>query len=96
MKWPFVDKVAKRFTKSASEQVKKEAKKTAIDLIPAILTIGTMVAGYFAFKDRHGSSRTNNEPNPFSSNTRITTNNYFLGDVSEDIIKKILEDKHYD
>lgn len=92
MNLPFIDKVAKRFTKSASEQAKKELKKTAIDLLPGILTIGGLIFGFFVFhelpdSDSGGSTR------PYHSSTRITTNNYFLGDVSEEILEKILEGK---
>ena len=92
MKLPFVEKMAQRFTKSASEQAKKEVKKTAIDLIPTLLTIGGMIFGItvFSHKGSHGITRHNDRP--FANSTKITTNNYFFNDVSDDIIKKILEE----
>lgn len=94
MKLPFVDKIAKKFTKSASEQVKIEAKKTIIDLLPGLLAIGGMIFGITVFHESNSDHVTiPSNPRPYSSSTRITTNNYFLGDVSDDIIKKILEDK---
>lgn len=94
MKLPFVDKVAKRFTQTASEQVKREAKKTAIDLLPGILAFGGMIFSIFAFREVHNTDDSSAAmQKPYASSTHITTNNYFLGDVSEDIIKKILEER---
>lgn len=94
MKLPFVDKVAKKFTKTASEEVKKEAKKTAVDMLPGLLALGGMILGIVVFRETKESRNSHTTtPRPFSSTTHITTNNYFLGDVSEDIIKKVLEEK---
>ena len=100
MKLPFLEKAAKHFTKSASEQVKKEIRKTGIDLIPGLLTIGGMVVSMFVFyksgtKD-NGVTKDIPISRPYTSTTKITTNNYFLGEVSEEIIKKILEGSRYD
>lgn len=94
MNFPFVDKVAKRFTKSASEQVKKEAKKTAVDLIPGLLTVGGMIFGFAAF-NKSGSKPKNNRNyrQPYYTTSTKTTNNYFLGTVSDEVIKKILEER---
>lgn len=92
MNLPFVDKVAKKFTKTASEQAKKEVKKTAIDLLPGILTIGGLIIGFFVFHEMP-SSNSSGSSRPYHSSTRITTNNYFLGEVSEEIMEKILEGK---
>lgn len=96
MKIPLLDKVARRFTKTASDEVRKEVKKTAIDLIPGILTIGSMIVGIFVFHETSESKPMIAKPRPSYSTTKITTNNYFLGNVSDDVIKKILEAKHYD
>lgn len=95
MKFPFIEKAAKSFSKSASDQVKKEIKKTSIDLIPGLLTLGAMALGMFIF-GKNGSkvsSAIAQIPKPYTSSTRITTNNYFLGNVSDEIIKKILEEQ---
>lgn len=93
MRLPFVDKLAKRFTQTASEQVKKEAKKTFIDLLPGLLSIGTMIFGFTLFHEHSDTSNSTSIPTPYNSTTRITTNNYFLGNVSDEIIKKVLEDR---
>lgn len=94
MKLPFVDKVAKKFTKTASEEVKKEAKKTAVDMLPGLLALGGMILGIVVFRETKGSHGNHNATTrPFSSTTHITTNNYFLGEVSDEIIKKVLEEK---
>lgn len=90
----FLDNIAKRFTKSASVTAKKEVKKTIVDLIPGILTVGSIIVGILIFHETDGSDGdSGNDARPYTSTTRITTNNYFLGDVSDEIIKKILEDQ---
>ena len=90
----FLENIAKKFTKTASVTAKKEVKKTIVDLIPGILTIGSIIVGILIFHDTDTiESDSNSTSRPYSSTTRITTNNYFLGDVSDEIIKKILEDQ---
>ena len=87
----FVEKIAKKFAKSASSTVKTEAKKTAVDLLPTVLGIASMIFGIVIFKDAVAD-----EPKsikPAVTNTNITTNNYFFQELSEDMIKKILEEK---
>lgn len=96
MKFPFLDKAARSMSKSASDQVKKEIKKTSVDLIPGLLTFGGMLLGMFIFGKSGGKAgihAISTAAKPFSSTTRITTNNYFLGNVSEEIIKKVLEEQ---
>lgn len=87
--------MAKKFTKSASATAKKEVKKTIIDLIPGLLTVGSIIVGIVVFHEIESSDTLTNDSNlrPYNSTTHITTNNYFLGDVSEDIIKKVLEER---
>lgn len=87
----FIDKFVKRGTKVASQEAKKEFKKTAVDLIPGILTIVGAIAGVMIFRSTGSQAPIRHKPD--ISNTRITTNNYFLGNVSEDVVKKILEDR---
>ena len=69
-----IEKLAKKFTRSASSTVKTEVKKTAIDLLPALATVAT------------------EDLSPTVRNTHVTTNNYFFKELSEESIKKILED----
>lgn len=91
-----LEKLTRKATKTASAEAKKEIKKTALDLLPGILTFVGAVAGIMIFhKSAHddGYAPTVGKPTYGYSNTRITTNNYFLGEVSEDVIKKILEDR---
>lgn len=89
-----VDDMTKQATKTASKEVKKEVKKTLVDFIPGILGFGAMILGIFVFHEIDGSDSDDDVTStPMSTITKITTNNYFLGDVSEDLIKKIMEDK---
>lgn len=87
----FVEKLTKKFVKTASTQTKAELKKTAIDLLPTLMTVITTVAGILIFK------RVIDEPvrpvDPHVSSTTITTNNYFFRDMSEETINKILEER---
>lgn len=90
----FLENIAKKFTKTASATAKKEVKKTIVDLIPGILTVGSIIVGILIFHDTDTiESESSSNSRPYTSTTRITTNNYFLGDVSDEIIKKILEDQ---
>ena len=91
-----VDDVTKQATKTASKEVKKEVKKTVVDVLPGSLGFGAMILGIFVFREIDGGDDSDDDDgssSPVSTITKITTNNYFLGDVSEDVIKKILEDK---
>lgn len=77
-----------RFASKASSAVKKEVKKTALNLIPAILGIGAAIAGILIFKE------VVEEPEELAPNfTTHTTNNYFFRDVSEEAIQKLMEGK---
>lgn len=90
MKLPFLEKTTKKLTKTATEEVKREVKKTALDLLPGILAFGTMILGIVLFKNA-GDSGDDHVSVPYKSVTHITTNNYFLGNAGEEVIKKILE-----
>lgn len=85
-------KAGKKLAQGASEQVRTEVKKTFIDFLPSILGVAVMAVGILIFGG--GPSRSDDDQNtkPSLTTTSITTNNYFLGDVSEDIIDKILDD----
>lgn len=85
-----LEKWAKKFTKEASTTVKTEVKKTAIDLLPTLLGIGGMIFGIAVFR------KAVDDPEPIKpavTNTSITTNNYFFQQMSEDMVKRILEGK---
>lgn len=90
-------KTAKTAAKTASVEVKKEIKKTAIDLLPGVLTFVGAIASILIFRNGGDGGRVmsvdSRKRTPSYSRTHITTNNYFLGDVSDDVIKKILEEK---
>ena len=86
----FLDKIAKKFTKSASSAVKTEVKKTAVDLLPTVVGAVSMIVGIVIFK---GAVHEPTPIKPTVSTTHITTNNYFFQNLSEDMIKKILEGK---
>lgn len=85
----FFDKITQRFAKNASCAVKSEVKKTAADLLPKVVGFGAALLGIFLFKEAMKSDE------PTLTATHITTNNYFLGDSGEEIIKKILEKEEY-
>ena len=85
-----IEKIAKRFTKSASDTVKTEMKKTAIDLLPIVTTVITAVVGIVIFKGVTDSAA---DVAPMVSRTSITTNNYFFNEVSEETMMKIMEGK---
>ena len=87
----FIEKITKKFVKTASIQTKEELKKTAIDLLPTVLTIVTTAVGIMIFKN---AGETTSKPmEPRMSSTTITTNNYFFKDMTEESIKKILEER---
>ncbi len=83
-----IERIAKRFTKSASDTVKTEMKKTAIDLLPIVTTVITAVVGIVIFK---GVTDSVSDAAPMVSRTSITTNNYFFNEVSEETMLKIME-----
>lgn len=85
-----LDKLTRRFTKSASVAVKAEMTKTAIDLIPLAAGIASTIAGFIIFKDATVDVP---EIKPAVTNTSITTNNYFFQQLSDDAIRQILEEK---
>lgn len=87
-------KLLERFTKKATKQVssavKTEVKKTAIDMLPTLVGVVSMVVGIVIFK---GQVTKPELPKPTVTNTHITTNNYFFQNMSEEMVKKILEGK---
>ena len=87
-----LDKFTKKFAKSTSTAVKTEVKKTAVDLLPTVVGVVSMVVGIVIFKGT-GSSTKVKPIRPNVTNTHITTNNYFFQHMSDEMIKKILEGK---
>lgn len=85
----FIEKIAKKFTKTASSAAKCELKKTAIDLLPTIAGVVSMIVGIVIFREVVEAPE---EIRPSVSNTSVTTNNYFFRDMSEEAIHRILEE----
>lgn len=92
MKW--FDKVTKKFAKSATSAVKEEVKEVALDLLPAVLTIGGIALGVALYSSH--TARTNALSNvdsvggvpllPSHSDITITTNNYYGNDLIQKLI----------
>lgn len=78
MKW--FNKLTKKFTKTASETVKTEVKKKALDLLPIAIGLGGAAAGLLIFK-KTGIIETGHEELPQYSHINITTNNYYFGET---------------
>lgn len=72
------EKLTKKFTKTASETVKTEVKKKAIDLLPIVIGVGGAVAGLLIFK-KTGIIEDKQADTPQYSSITITTNNYYFG-----------------
>ncbi len=89
----FLDNLIKKSTKTASEEVKKEVKKSIVDLIPVALTFGSLLLSFIVFNHKDSSDDCRSSAIPFSSKTYNTTNNYFLGEITDEIIEKILKEK---
>lgn len=87
-----VNDLSKEAAQTASAEVKKEVRKSLIDFIPGLLGVGAMILGIFLFKEVDDDDDDEPVSNPISTVTKTTINNFFLGEVSEDILKKILED----
>ena len=85
-----LERFTKKFANKASVAVKSEVKKTALDLLPKLLGAAAMILGVIIFKEVVEEPE---EVKPAITNTSITTNNYFFQELSEDMIKKILEEK---
>lgn len=87
------DKFTKKLAGKASVAVKSEVKKTALDLLPGGLAVLGAIAGILIFKNSVEDEPLCTALKPTVSNTTITTNNYFFQSLSEDSIKRILEDR---
>ena len=94
------NKAVKRMTKKASivvkETVKAEAKKTAISILPTVIGIGAVVAGFVVFKSslaRPVASAVSSVAPliPAVTRTSIVTNNYFFDPaVQAELVSKII------
>lgn len=84
-----VESIAKKFTKTASEEAKKEVRKTAIDFIPgALMVVGTII-GAIIFRGIDGGGHGGRYS---KSTSNITNNYYFFQEVSDETLMKLLED----
>ena len=90
MKLKIVENLSKKFTKTASVEMKKEVKKTAIDLIPGLLAFAGMIAGVLLFREI-GSGDSGSSITPTRTISHTTVNNYFFNDVSEETILKMMD-----
>ena len=96
----FFNKTIKKFAKKASiavtESVKIEAKKTAISILPTVLGVGGVIAGFVIFKNslsRPASAAISSVASavPALSRTSIVTNNYFFDpSIQSEIVSKLI------
>ena len=88
------EKIGRKFAGGATDKVKTEVKKTALDLIPAILGVGSMILGFVIFRRvaNDDVDFKNSKPTVSNTSTSITTKNYFFNKMSEETIKSILEE----
>ena len=89
MKNPF-NAITQKLVKTTSMEVKKEVKKTAIDLLPGLISIAGIILGVVIFHSIPDDSGDEDTLTPSHVSTTIT-NNYFFQDLSEDVIKKIID-----
>ena len=85
----FLDKISKRFAKTASATIKKEATNAILDLIPTVAGAITMGLAITAFHEHASKSVEKNTP--YCGYSTVTTNNYFFRDLSDESIKRLLE-----
>ena len=85
------EKIGHKMAGGATEKVKKEVKKTALDIMPTIVSFASMVLGFVIFRGV-AKGETEVRHTPSVTNTSITTNNYFFQEMSDESIRKILED----
>lgn len=93
----FVNKMAQRFVKKAlpavTDSVKVEAKKTAVSILPTLIGLGFVVAGFSIFKSSmvRPASTVAHAVAPALSKTSIVTNNWFLGEaMTTEVLEKII------
>ena len=96
VKNPFA-KLTQKVVETTSEQVRKEVKKTVLDVLPGLITIAGTIIGIVIFHnigDSDDDAYDSGRSIPTHSSTTITTNNYFFQDISDDMMWKILEDEY--
>lgn len=86
-----LDKLTKRFAQNATTVVKTEVKKTAIDMIPAAVSVASAVVGFFMFRDAMKEEPRDRQP--AYKSTSITTNNYFFQKVDDELVRKIFDER---
>lgn len=72
------EKLTKKFAKTASETVKTEVKKKALDLLPIGIGLGGAAVGLLIFK-KTGAIDNATDDLPTYRTINITTNNYYFG-----------------
>ena len=89
-----IEKIAKKFVKTASSTARCEVKKTAIDMLPGLATLAVAVVAVVIFRNSGGDEEeTYSVSRPCVTNTTTTTNNYFFKELTEESIKRIMEDR---
>lgn len=83
-----LDKLTKKVTEKVSSVAKDEVKKKAIGLIPGAVAIAGVVAGVLIFRRTTPAA----EVGKALTRTTVTTNNYFFKDLSEEMIRTIIEE----
>ena len=92
----WIEKVAKRFAKTASiavtDTVKTEAKHVASSLLPIVVGIVGAVAGVSVYKSSSGKLSARQKRLPTMSTTTTTTNNFFFGeDMAREAFDRVVK-----
>lgn len=82
------EKLTKKVTDKVSTVAKDEVKKKALRALPGIIGIAGAVAGVLIFRKASPATQAVKA----LSTTSVTTNNYFFKDLSEEMIRTIIEE----
>ena len=94
----FMKKLSDRFNKTVStmvsDSVKEDAKTAAATVLPTLIGIGFVVAGFAIFKSAFISTASKAVSTPTLSTTSIITNNWFFDKaLQEDVIQKLINNR---
>ena len=90
-----VQKFAKKASIVVTDSVKTEAKKTAISILPTLIGIGGVIAGFAIFRSSLAKpvATVASAAVPTLSRTSIVTNNWFLGkEMTAEILEKVMKE----
>lgn len=86
--------LVRKTTQTATNEAKAEVRKSLVDLIPGVLTVGTIIIGILTFRENIYSYTNINKPTrPYDNGANYITNNYFFCNLSEDTIRSIVGGK---